>query len=232
MSGKDNVKYPGLKKKIIQTVAMTIACVVLGVVISLQYKTMNASEDFGQTATVTEYQSRIISLSDQLDLLKAENDQLREKIDTINSGTNEEQIAALQKELDDLKKFAGLSVVSGEGVHITISFPEEETVYREFYIMGIRHNAPCEGKECAYLYDIEVGDNLIFEKEPTNKEDSNAIRILMESGNMLGYVPRYYNSAVIERLDKGMTYSCKVIEVKRDQECSECVKVRLNIPKE
>lgn len=111
-------------------------------------------------------------------------------------------------------------------------FPEEETVCREFYIMGIRHNAPCEGKECAYLYDIEVGDNLIFEKEPTNKEDSNAIRILMKNGNMLGYVPRYYNSAVIERLDKGMTYSCKVIEVKRDQECSECVKVRLNIPKE
>lgn len=111
-------------------------------------------------------------------------------------------------------------------------FPEDETVSLEFFVMGIRYNTPCKGEECSLLPNIEVGDELIFEKEPNNKEDSNAICIKTMDGSILGYVPRYYNSAVIERLDKGMSYSCKVLEIRRDQECSECVKVKLNIPKE
>lgn len=111
-------------------------------------------------------------------------------------------------------------------------FPEDETVCREFFIMGIRYNTLCEGKDCTLLPNVDVGDELIFDKEPNNKEDANAIRILTKENTILGYVPRYYNSAILERLNKGMTYSCKIVEIRRDQECSECVKVKLNIPKE
>ncbi|MBE7057093.1 MAG: DUF881 domain-containing protein [Ruminococcaceae bacterium] len=132
MDNKENRKFPGLGKRAIQTMVMTLACVLVGIVIAMQYKTMNASKDYSQAATITEYQSQIINLSNQIDLLKVENDQLQAKIDTINSGTNEEQIATLQKELDDLKKFAGLSTVTGEGVHLTINFPEDQSVGNAF----------------------------------------------------------------------------------------------------
>ncbi len=132
MFNKLKEKFPGIEKRAIQSTVMTAACIILGIVVAMQYKTMNKSKDYSQANTITEYQSQIINLSNQLDLIKMENDQLKSKIDTINSGTNQEQIEALQKELDDLKKFAGLSTVSGEGVHITITFPQGQKVSDAF----------------------------------------------------------------------------------------------------
>ena len=111
-------------------------------------------------------------------------------------------------------------------------FPDDQTVQRDFYIMGLRYNAPCKGENCALLPLIDIGDELIFEEEPDNAFDSNAIKINTLSGNLLGYVPRYYNEAILERLKKNMTYSCKIIDINPSQECSECIKVRLTMPKE
>lgn len=130
MKTKEKNIIPGRKIRVIQTAAMTLACVLLGIVIALQYKTMNTSNEYGtsQSATITDYQTQIINLSNQLDMIKSENSQLQEKIDLIDSGTNEEQIANLQQELEELKKFAGVNKVTGEGVHITLTFPDEENI--------------------------------------------------------------------------------------------------------
>lgn len=130
MKTKEKNKIPGRKNRVIQTIVMTLACIVLGIVIALQYKSMSSSDEYGlsQAATITEYQTQIINLSNQLDLLKTENSQLQSKIDMIDKGTNEEQIETLKQELDDLKKFAGINKVSGEGVHITVTFPEEDNI--------------------------------------------------------------------------------------------------------
>lgn len=111
-------------------------------------------------------------------------------------------------------------------------FPEEETVQRDFFIMGVRHQTPCKGENCGLLPKVGVGDELIFETEPENSYDSNAIKVKTQSGEVLGYVPRYYNTAILERLNNGMTYSCKIIDINLQQDCSECIKVRLNMPKE
>ncbi len=111
-------------------------------------------------------------------------------------------------------------------------FPEDETIQRDFYIMGVRHHTPCKGKDCSLLPKVNVGDELIFEKEPENKFDINAIKVQTQNNEILGYVPRYYNVALLERLNKNMTYSCMIIEINISQDCSECIKVRLNMPKE
>lgn len=111
-------------------------------------------------------------------------------------------------------------------------FPEEETVQREFFVMGVRHKTPCEGKDCSLLPKVNVGDELEFEAEPENNYDVNAVKVRTKSGEVLGYVPRYYNVAILDRLKNGMTYSCKIIDINLYQDCSECIKVRLNMPKE
>lgn len=111
-------------------------------------------------------------------------------------------------------------------------FPEDRTVKREFYIMGIRHVTDCEGKNCPNLPNVSIGDQLIFVEEPENKNDKNAIRVETANGEPLGYVPRYYNQSVLERLKKQSTYSCEVIDVNQNGSCAECIKVRLSIPKE
>jgi HipA-like protein len=99
----------------------------------------------------------------------------------------------------------------------------------EFFIMGIRHHALCKGENCARLFNMTVGEQLILEKEPDNQYDSDAIRILTQKGEFLGYVPRYYNSSVISYLDKNMKYSCEIVALNRNQDCNECIKVRLTI---
>lgn len=111
-------------------------------------------------------------------------------------------------------------------------FSDEQTIQRDFFIMGVRHHAPCEGKDCSLLPNISIGDELIFEKEPENEFDVNAIKVQTYDDEVLGYVPRYYNKAILERLNKNMTYSCKIIDINLSQGCSECIKVRLNMPKE
>lgn len=110
-------------------------------------------------------------------------------------------------------------------------FPKEQSIQRDFFIMGIRYNAPCEGINCKLLPQLNVGEEVIFKEEPSNEYDSNAVQVLTKSQELLGYLPRYYNSAILERLHKCMTYSCKIIDIKRDKDCSECIKVRLTMPK-
>ena len=109
-------------------------------------------------------------------------------------------------------------------------FPDDETVQRDFYVMGVRHVAKSEGKQCACLPLVEYGDNLFFLPEPDNEKDHNAILVITENGEKIGYVPRYYNEPILKRLSSGSTYSCKVLEVNPAPNCSECLKVRLNIP--
>lgn len=109
-------------------------------------------------------------------------------------------------------------------------FPETESIERDFYVMGIRHHAACKGNNCERLPTVNIGDLLLLKGEPENKYDSFAIRVLTNQGEHLGYIPRYYSQAIAERLQKKMTYSCVVLEVTSESNCSECIKVRLNMP--
>lgn len=111
-------------------------------------------------------------------------------------------------------------------------FSEEETIQRDFYIMGIRHNASCKGEDCDLLPKVNVGTELYFEKDPQNEYDHNALRVVTQTREFLGYVPRYYNLPIIERINTGMSYSCRIIDINQsNNNCAECIKVRLNMPK-
>lgn len=109
-------------------------------------------------------------------------------------------------------------------------FPEDKSIQRDFFIMGIRHSTPCNGQDCDYLPMISTGALLNLRPEPENDYDPMAICIETQKGEHLGYVPRYYNQGILERLLRGLSYSCRVLEVNLENNCSECIKVRLNIP--
>lgn len=111
-------------------------------------------------------------------------------------------------------------------------FPEDETIIRDFYIMGIRHKSSCQGISCFSLPDIKPGDLLVLKMEPDNEHDHNAVMITTVTNEMLGYIPRYYSESVSQRLQKGMSYSCTVVDIQRDHKCEDCIKVRLKMPKE
>lgn len=110
-------------------------------------------------------------------------------------------------------------------------FPEDEIIQRDFYIMGIRHNSSCMGRDCSRLPQVNKGDELCFDLEPDNKYDPNAIRILTSRGDLLGYVPRYYSQPILQRIRDQISYICNVIDINSTQDCSECIKVRLKMPR-
>lgn len=109
--------------------------------------------------------------------------------------------------------------------------PDDTEVEREFYITGIRYHSACQGSDCGALPGVKVGDTLLLEEEPENAYDPMAIRVLTQEKEVLGYVPRYYNKAILARLHDGMGYSCKITEVNANmRNCSECLKARLTMP--
>ena len=109
--------------------------------------------------------------------------------------------------------------------------PDDTEVEREFYITGIRYHSACQGSDCGALPGVKVGDMLLLEDEPENAYDPMAIRVLTQEKEVLGYIPRYYNKAILARLHDGMGYSCKITEVNANmRNCSECLKARLTMP--
>lgn len=102
-------------------------------------------------------------------------------------------------------------------------------VKRIFHIAGARHHIGCDGDNCGKALHLEVGDRLILVPEPMNEFDKNAIRITDRENKSLGYLPRYYSEIIAEYLKKGVTYECKVLEVNKDMECNECIKLKLEV---
>lgn len=139
----------------------------------------------------------------------------------------------------DLCEFDEFELLRKSGARLPIDtysfidpiFPEDETVEREFFIMGTRHNSPCSGNNCNLLPNVKIGDELYFKEEPDNKHDPNAIQIYTQDNILLGYVPRYYNIAILERLKQNISFYCQVIDINSNQDCAECIKVKLEIPR-
>ena len=137
-----------------------------------------------------------------------------------------------------LKEFDEFELLRRSGARLPIDtyefidpiFSEDERIERDFFVMGIRHHAACNGANCNLLPALKLGDLLLLEEEPENEHDCFAIRVITQRNEHLGYIPRYYNKAILARLRKGISYSCKIIEVNLSQNCSECVKIRLTMP--
>lgn len=104
-------------------------------------------------------------------------------------------------------------------------FPEDQTITREFYIVGIRHHAGCCGSDCNRLPRVKEGDEVTLRPEPDNAFDEFALTVHTQEGEMLGYIPRYYSEGISARLAVGMTYECEVIEIDHEHNCEVCLKV-------
>lgn len=102
-------------------------------------------------------------------------------------------------------------------------------IKRIFHIAGVRHYFGCTGEDCEKARGLKIGDKLSLELEPTNEHDKNAIKILDEENNHVGYLPRYYCESVARHLAQGATYECIVLEVNMDMQCNECLKVQLEV---
>src|SRR5690606_28351346 len=61
--------------------------------------------------------------------------------------------------------------------------------------------------------EVVVGDDLRLEREPTNRHDASAVRVVTLSGRWLGYVPRARSAVVGTLLDAGLDVRAAVAAV-------------------
>lgn len=79
----------------------------------------------------------------------------------------------------------------------------------EFEVAGTSHSNDIKN----YKDIFEVNDNLFLEREPDNKYDEYAIRVICKKNGTLyhlGYVPRYYSKELSRMLDENVKYSAKI----------------------
>ena len=62
---------------------------------------------------------------------------------------------------------------------------------------------------------IRPGDRLTLEREPGNRHDRNAVRVVW-NGQQIGYVPRAENRAVARALDQGEMLEARVARLRDD----------------
>ncbi|NLB43296.1 MAG: DNA-binding protein [Clostridiales bacterium] len=138
----------------------------------------------------------------------------------------------------DLKEFDEYKLLKKSGARLPIDTLEfidpifEESngeVERNFYIAGVRYYIGCDGAICEEALNLSVEDSLSLDLEPTNQYDGDAIKVVDMKNNHLGYLPRYYSAGITEYLEQGASYECKVLEVNKDMECHECIKVKLRV---
>ena len=124
------IKKKALKNKVIRNIALTVVCIVLGVVVAFEYKSIVAREESDQktASTLTEAQDRIIELSAEVEALRASKSEIEDKLSILEDGTNEEKIEKLKADNDLLKKFAGLTNVYGQGIVITLNYTDSNDV--------------------------------------------------------------------------------------------------------
>jgi len=110
--------------KISRNIAITLVCVILGIMISWQYKSMNYNQ------SVLSFQSkRTEELKDELIKLQNSNNELRARLQELikeneayeNARAGDDKVTNnLKKQLEEARIFAGLTDVKGRGVIVTL----------------------------------------------------------------------------------------------------------------
>lgn len=99
----------------------------------------------------------------------------------------------------------------------------------EFDVAGTSHRKDIE--KCKKL--LKINDNLYLDREPNNKYDQYAIKVIYLNNNAkyhIGYVPRYYSKELTKLLKEGIEYSAQIKSLNfdtpfRDEDIIASVKI-------
>lgn len=156
-------------KKFTSKLAIGIVCIILGVILAIQYKTVNNTVGIGYLPTQKskELSIELKKLQDEKEKIYKVLNGLEGKIKKYENEASKENvyIDELRKELEKYMMFAGFENVKGPGLIITIEEPENEIIYEE-------DNSFFEESQIALYYDyiLTIISNL-------NIADAEAISI-------------------------------------------------------
>ena len=125
-----------MKPNALRSIAFTVVCMILGILIALQIKNVNV-ENLSEK-NLAALQDKLIEYAKKNEELSNRNSELNEYIDILENdkAAGDEQISAIIKEKERAAIFAGLREVKHYGIQITIScasdVPVRDSVLRQF----------------------------------------------------------------------------------------------------
>lgn len=108
-------------------------------------------------------------------------------------------------------------------------FLEDKNIEREFYVSGIRHYEYCDSKDKNKNFDINIGEEFALKIDSNNSYDKFAVKIINKDNKVIGYVPVFYSEAIFRALESKRNMECTVISNECNDECEDCIKVRVSI---
>ena len=110
--------------KMLRNAVLTVLCIVLGIVVAFEYKSVKSSLENGEKTEMSssDYLVKIAELGETIDTLETQKNELENKLKAFENSTNEERIAELEKQNQSLRAYSCLTDVEAEGVIITIEY--------------------------------------------------------------------------------------------------------------
>ena len=146
--------------KVTKTLAITLVCIILGIMLAWQYKSINYNQAMNslQGKRMSELMDDLIKLQKQRTELQ---DRLKEleKENQIYETKTEGDSAALQQIKDNLQKariFAGLIDVKGKGIIITLDNNEFLTALSDADILNIVNELRASGAQAISVNDERI----------------------------------------------------------------------------
>jgi len=145
--------------KLGRTVAITIVCIILGVMVAWQYKSVNYNQNVMsyENKRAEELMEELIRLQKSNADLRAQLSKLQEDVRLYESAKagSDETARNLLKELEEARTFAGLTDVKGKGVIVTLKGEGLSTVYDED-ILDVINELRAAGAQAISVNDERV----------------------------------------------------------------------------
>lgn len=101
------------------SIAMTAICILLGVIIGVQYNTVQKQRVSTENQRLSEAATAIKQLREERDALEQKNKSLEQAVKEYEQGILGTDM--MRREMEQLREFAGLTEVTGEGVAVTLN---------------------------------------------------------------------------------------------------------------
>lgn len=102
-----------------------------------------------------------------------------------------------------------LKYLGGKEMGLDLPNPFEHDIYLfDTYVAGTTHVEGIEEIE----KNLEIGDKLVFYREPDNEYDPQAIRVEIGPGQKIGYIPQQDNVIFSRLMDAGKILFGKVLD--------------------
>lgn len=114
-----------MKNKYFASAALTVVCVLLGLLIGIQYNTVKkqAQASAVEAQRTTEVAAALKQAKDENEKLKGQLLQAEQRVKEYEASVSDKGAAmqALKSELDETRIFAGLTALTGEGITVTLN---------------------------------------------------------------------------------------------------------------